>query len=155
MITRYRHTEQNLRTRLHRIADRAGVERWPKPFMCLRASRRTELERTRRFANHVLNDWFGHSGAIAETHDLQPTEDDFKLAGDLPGIPLGIPSQRRLSSPREVKKRKNPGESGVKEDPNGSRGGGKYTRRDSTPPTQLVDFRINSARCLFPLTMDR
>ena len=131
VIRRYRYTEQNLRTQLHRIADRAGVERWPKPFMCLRASRRTELERTGRFANHVLNDWFGHSGAIAETHYLQTTEDDFKLAGDTLGIPLGIPSQRRTNTPREAKKRKNPGDSGVVMDPDGSRRGGKYTREDS------------------------
>jgi len=53
---------------LQRIADNAGFEKWPKPFMALRASRRTELERSGQFANPVLNDWFGHSGAIAETH---------------------------------------------------------------------------------------
>ena len=64
VITCYRHTEQNLRSRLHRIAEHAGVERWPKRFICLRVCRRTELERIGRFANHVLNDWFGHSGAI-------------------------------------------------------------------------------------------
>ncbi len=48
VIKRYHHTEQNLRTQLHRIADLAVVEAWPKPFMCLRASRRTELERSGR-----------------------------------------------------------------------------------------------------------
>ncbi|MCC9603411.1 hypothetical protein LOC67_22920 [Stieleria sp. JC731] len=48
--------------------------------MALRASRRTELERTGRFPNHVLNDWFGHSGAVAENHYLQTTEADFTEA---------------------------------------------------------------------------
>lgn len=31
-------------------------------------------------SNHVLNDWFGHSGANAETHYLQTTEHDFTEA---------------------------------------------------------------------------
>jgi hypothetical protein len=41
--------------------------------------RRTELERA-GFKNHVLNDWFGHSGAIAQEHYLQITEADFEAA---------------------------------------------------------------------------
>ncbi len=80
VIARYRDTETNLRTTLGRISDRAGLARWPKPFMALRASRRTELERSGQFANHVLNEWFGHTGAIAEMHYLQVTEDDFSQA---------------------------------------------------------------------------
>jgi hypothetical protein len=79
VVQKYRSTEDNLRTTLGRIADVAGVEKWPKPFMALRASRRTELERA-GFKNHVLNDWFGHTGAIAETHYLQTTEADFEAA---------------------------------------------------------------------------
>ncbi len=80
VITKYRETESNLRTELNRIADRAGVEKWPKPFMALRASRRTELERSGKYANHVLNTWFGHTGRIAEEHYLQVTEADFEIA---------------------------------------------------------------------------
>jgi len=92
------------------------VARWPKPFIALRASRRTELERSGKHPNHVLNDWFGHTGAIAETHYLQTTEDDFKAAvtpgpgavGTFVGTSLG---QQEPS--RELTKRKNPGNSGV------------------------------------------
>lgn len=131
VIKRYHHTEQNLRKALHRIADHAGVERWPKPFMCLRSSRRTELERSGGLANHVLNDWFGHSGAVAETYYLQTTEADFDLAVKQLGGPLGGPSQGRQGSPREAKKRKNPGESGVMMLPDGSGGAIKYTPEDS------------------------
>jgi integrase len=80
VVKRYRDTETNLRTQFGKIIDRAGVVRWPKPFMALRASRRTELERSGQFANHVLNDWFGHTGAVAEAFYLQVTEDDFKTA---------------------------------------------------------------------------
>ena len=82
VITRYRSSESNLRTALGRILDKASVERFPKPFMALRASRRTELERSGRFANHVLNDWFGHSGRIAEKHYLQTTEEDYREAAE-------------------------------------------------------------------------
>jgi integrase len=93
VITRYRSTESNLRTTFLKIVDRAGVPRFPKPFNNLRASRRTELERTGRFPNHVLNDWFGHSGEVAETYYLQTTEDDYAEAiqatADLVGQSVG------------------------------------------------------------------
>jgi len=107
VIQTYRSTETNLRKTLHRIADNAGIERWPKPFMALRASRRTELERSGRFANHVLNDWFGHSGAVAETYDLQTTEDDYSLANGPTGPSVG-PSQGKPETPRDIEKQKNP-----------------------------------------------
>ena len=41
------------------------------------------MERSGRYPNHVLNDWLGHSGTIAETCCLQTTEDDDAEA--LPG----------------------------------------------------------------------
>ena len=34
------------------------------------------MERSGRYLNHVLSDWFGHSGTIAETYYLQTAEDD-------------------------------------------------------------------------------
>ncbi len=64
------------------------MEKWPKPFMVLRATRRTELERA-GFKNHVLNEWFGHSGAIAQEHYLQVTESDFEQAAGTLGQPSG------------------------------------------------------------------
>lgn len=102
VVQRYRSTENNLRTQLGRIADAAGVERWPKQFMASRSSRRTELERA-GFKNHVLNEWFGHTGAIAEEHYLQVTQADFDAAttttcdggssvGPLVGPSVGIDS---------------------------------------------------------------
>ena len=126
VIQTYRSTETNLRKALNRIADNAGVPQWPKPFMALRASRRTELERSGKYANHVLNDWFGHSGAIAETHYLQTTEDDFGVAIGSVGLLVG-PSVRNQEPPREIEKQKNPGNSRVLMASNGS---GKST---STP----------------------
>ena len=84
VIQRYRESEANLRTTFNRIVRRAGIARFPKPFVNLRSSARTELERSGNHPNYVLNDWFGHSAAIAETHYLQTTEDDYSDAVDVP-----------------------------------------------------------------------
>lgn len=135
VITRYRDTEANLRTTFTKIVARAGVAAFPKPFMALRASRRTELERTGRFANHVLNDWFGHSGAIAETHYLQTTEADFAEAaitpptdpvGQLVGQSVGQPDAPTANTPR-----KKPRENGALMASSGVGCGKKYTQLDS------------------------
>ncbi|TWU64622.1 tyrosine-type recombinase/integrase [Crateriforma conspicua] len=77
VIQRYRQSETNLRTTFGKIVKRAGVKAFPKPFVNLRSSARTERERSGRHANHVLNDWFGHSAEVAETYYLQTTEDDY------------------------------------------------------------------------------
>ncbi len=107
VIQRYRCTEANLRTTLYRIIDNAGVERWPKPFMALRASRRTELERAGKHANHVLNAWFGHTAAIADKHYLQVTEDDYSAAVVSVGPFVG-PSVGNLEPPRRIVKSQKP-----------------------------------------------
>lgn len=134
VIQRYRSTETNLRAALMRIADAAGVEQWAKPFMALRASRRTELERTGRFANHVLNDWFGHSGAVAETHYLQTTEADYAEAAGFVGPSVGPfvgPSQRQVEPPRAAEAQKNPGKTGVMMASDGRAPVAEYTPQDS------------------------
>ncbi|MGN6546503.1 MAG: tyrosine-type recombinase/integrase [Aureliella sp.] len=130
VIQSFRCTEVNLRKAIHKIADNAGVERWPKPFIALRASRRTELERSGRFANHVLNDWFGHTGKIAETYYLQTTEADFELAADSV-VPSVVPSLGRQEPHRSVTKQKNPGNSRVVMAGKGSSGMDQYTQMDS------------------------
>ena len=80
VIQRYRDSEANMRITFNKIVGRAGIAQFPKPFMTLPASRQAELEGTGRYRNHVLNDWLGHSGAIAETHYLQTTEFDYAEA---------------------------------------------------------------------------
>jgi len=99
VVQRFRDKQQNLRTRLNRIADVAGVERWPKPFMALRASRRTELERSGRQPNHVLNAWFGHTAKIADEHYLTVTEVDFDVASGSV-VPFVVPSVGNKEPPR-------------------------------------------------------
>lgn len=106
-------------------------ERFPKPFIAMRASRRTELEQSGRFANHVLNDWIGHSGAIAETHYLQTTEEDYAQAtvaplGDLVGQCVGQ-STGATDASTATKNQKKPLPGPI----DGSRSGFQYTPQDS------------------------
>jgi integrase len=145
VITIYRCSETNLRTRFSSIIDKAGVTRWPKPFIALRASRRTELERSGSFANHVLNEWFGHSADVADTYYLQVTEDDFATA-IRPKIVLGGGdhgssrkskdlyedlSEGNQESPKEIRPLKNPEKTQVLMDLGGMREFEKYTQQDS------------------------
>ncbi len=66
VITRYRDTTQNLRTQFERIATKAGVTLWPKPFHNMRASRESELMREYDLA--TVCRWIGNSPAIAAKH---------------------------------------------------------------------------------------
>ncbi len=66
VITAYRDTTQNLRTQFNRIARRAGVAMWPKPFHNMRASRESELMREYDLA--TVCKWIGNSPAIAAKH---------------------------------------------------------------------------------------
>ncbi len=78
VITRYRDTNQNLRTQLHRIIRKAGLEPWPKPFQNLRSTRETELAET--FPLHVVVKWIGNSQPVAAKHYLQVTDEHFTRA---------------------------------------------------------------------------
>jgi len=78
VITRYRHSNCNLRTQLHRIIRKAGRKPWPKPFQNLRATRQTEL--CERWPEHVVCAWIGNSRAVARKHYLQVTDEHFKQA---------------------------------------------------------------------------
>jgi len=78
VITRYRDTNQNLRTQLCRIIKRAGLAPWPKLFQNLRSTRETEL--TDKHPLHVVCAWIGNSQPIAAKHYLQVTEAHFAEA---------------------------------------------------------------------------
>lgn len=78
VINRYRDPSQNLRTTFEKILDRAGVQRFDRPFVNLRSSRATELRR--RFDTKVVALWLGHSESIAEKHYVQVRPEDFAAA---------------------------------------------------------------------------
>jgi len=75
VITRYRGSATNLRTQLHRIIRRAGLEPWPKVFQNLRSTRETEL--AEQFPMHVVCAWIGNSQPVAAKHYLQLTDEHF------------------------------------------------------------------------------
>ena len=96
----------NLRSQFMRILAAAGVAPWPKLFVNLRSTRRTELQES--FPDHVVNKWLGHSGKVAEKHYLQVTDEHWGKAiesrtptGSPPLVPLQEPS-------RGILKRQNP-----------------------------------------------
>ena len=72
----------NLRTQLGRIARKAGVTLWDKPFVNTRASCATELAQTH--PSHLVTKWPGHTEAVAEVHSRQVTEEHFKKAAPNP-----------------------------------------------------------------------
>ena len=78
VITRYRDTNANLRTRLLKIIARAGLKPWPKLFQNLRASRQTEL--LNRFPIKAVCDWLGNSQPVAIEHYAQVTAEHFQTA---------------------------------------------------------------------------
>jgi integrase len=78
VIGRYRDTNKNLRTRMHRIIRRAGLSPWPKTFVNLRASRETEL--AGEYPMHVVCAWIGNTEMIAAKHYLQVTEAHYEQA---------------------------------------------------------------------------
>ncbi len=81
VITRYREPGCNLRTQLHRIIRKAGLEPWPKLFQNLRSTRETELAET--YPMHVVCAWIGNSLRVAAKHYLQVTEAHFQQAGEV------------------------------------------------------------------------
>jgi hypothetical protein len=83
VITRYRDTSTNLRTQLHRIIRKAGLEPWPKLFQNLRATRQTELA-DEGYPMHVICKWIGNSEAVAREHYLQVTDEHFRQAAHGP-----------------------------------------------------------------------
>jgi integrase len=87
----------NLGTTMIRIVERAGVKPWPKTFVNLRSTRRTELQE--RFPDHVVNSWLGHSGKVAEKHYLQVTEEHWEQgAASLDSCPPQVPPSHAIQA---------------------------------------------------------
>lgn len=94
----------NLRTWLGKVAARAGVELWEKPWVNMRASAATDA--ADKFPGHVCESWFGHSEAIANRHYRQVTEDHFHKAVSAEKIPrrerLRPPSQQHTEAIQSI-----------------------------------------------------
>ena len=57
---------------------RSGVEKWPRMWHSLRATRQTEL--AAEFPAHVVASWQGNTVAVADAHYLMVRETDFQKA---------------------------------------------------------------------------
>lgn len=77
VIETYRR-QTNLRTRMIKFVERAGLKPWPKIFHQLRSSRQTELQD--KFPTHTVCAWLGNSARIAADHYLQVTDEHFERA---------------------------------------------------------------------------
>ena len=88
---------RNLATTLKRIITNAGCKPWPKTFINLRSTRRTELQE--KFPSHVVDEWLGHSTKTAEKHYLQVTEDHWQ-AGAV--IATGKPVESSIGATGEA-----------------------------------------------------
>jgi integrase len=97
IIARYRDSNTNLRTRLLKIINRAGVKPWPKLFHNLRASCETDLAKVHPIK--AVCDWIGNSITVAQRHYLQTTEEDFERASGIEN-PTQIPTQQSSARPR-------------------------------------------------------
>ena len=67
-ITKYRSSESNLRTQLHRLIRKAGIEVWGRAFHQMRGSCQTDLEQ--HHGLHTSAVWLGNSPKVAVKHYL-------------------------------------------------------------------------------------
>ncbi|SMP77905.1 Phage integrase family protein [Neorhodopirellula lusitana] len=86
--TAKRRNARNLGTELGRMIERAGVERWPKAFQNLRASRETELLAAGYPAKDVAS-WLGNSVPVAMKHYAMATAEQFERAMKSGATPIG------------------------------------------------------------------
>jgi len=67
--------KKSLSSWIHKVANRAGVDLWEKPFQNCRSSRDTELRKI--FPEYLVNRWIGHTQQVAEAHYTQVLPSDF------------------------------------------------------------------------------
>ena len=72
------HEKKSMGSWIKKLANRAGVDLWEKPFQNMRASCATDL--TDKHPAHVCEAWLGHTGKVADKHYRQVTETHFEKA---------------------------------------------------------------------------
>lgn len=90
----------NLRTRLERIIQRAGLVPWPKLWQNLRSTRETELAET--YPLHVVVKWIGNSQQIAAKHYLQLTDAHFDHAMSTPSGMLSETAEASIGTTHQT-----------------------------------------------------
>jgi Integrase len=74
VINRYRDPKTNLGTQFARISRAAGLDKIPRPFDNMRASRSTEINKLK--GPKAESEWIGHSQKTAFEHYLMVTNED-------------------------------------------------------------------------------
>jgi integrase len=69
-------------TQLDRTVRKLKLDRWPRIFHSLRATRQTELEQI--YPSYVVCKWLGNSATVAREHYLMVTNDHFEAAARIP-----------------------------------------------------------------------
>jgi integrase len=98
-VGRYGGKNRNLATTLQKIIKKAGVTPWPKTFVNLRSTRRTELQEL--YPSHVIDRWLGHTTKTAQRHYLQVTDEHWLAASQVleKSSPKTSPAPARQDSP--------------------------------------------------------
>ena len=76
------HEKKSMGSWIAKLANRAGVALWEKPFQNMRSSCETDLIDSGT-PNHVCEAWLGHTERIANKHYRPVTEDHFAKAAKL------------------------------------------------------------------------
>ena len=82
VITRYKSCDANLRTTFEKICNRAGVDKYPKPFVNMRSSAAIDLNDG--YPQHVVAEWLGHSENVAVKFYLRSKDEHFRKATQNP-----------------------------------------------------------------------
>ena len=88
VISRYRDSSTNLRSRLMWIIRKAGLEPWERLWHNLRASRASEL--ASEYPANTAADWLGHTPAVADRHYLQTLGEHVAHAQRRPQVEPGV-----------------------------------------------------------------
>ena len=72
------HDKKSMGSWIHKLADRAGVKLWEKPFQNMRSSCATDLND--EFPSKACAEWLGHTEQIADRHYRQVTDEHFERA---------------------------------------------------------------------------
>lgn len=88
---------KSVASRLKRAIERSGVERWPRIYHNMRATRQTELTET--YPEHVVCAWLGNSPNTAKAHYLQVTDEHFQTASAPHSAPQNVPTEANTAKP--------------------------------------------------------
>jgi len=89
-------SKYNRHRTLHAIVARAGIEPWEDLFQALRQAAETDL--AKRFPQHVVSRWIGHSMKVSERHYLQLTDDFYSAAAETSADSAAVASRNGLKA---------------------------------------------------------